>query len=89
MRGQMPVYNNLNENLKRKNLTIMKDSNSNLVGNSISDTLQMSKYSNKDRDIDMNENISNNSTGYYKTESNYLPAQKEKYNLNRIPEAIS
>ena len=89
MRGQMPVYNNLNENLKRKNLTIMKDSKSNLVGNSISDTLQMSKYSNKDRDIDMNENISNNSTGYYKTESNYLPAQREKYNLNRIPEAIS
>ena len=89
MRGQMPVYNNLNENLKRKNLTIMKDTNSNLVGNSINDTLQMSKYSNKDRDIDMNENISNNSTGYYKTESNYLPAQREKFNLNRIPEAVS
>ena len=26
------------------------------------------------------------STGYYKTESNYAPVQREKYNLNRVPE---
>ena len=90
MRGQMPVYNNLNENnFKRKNLTILKDTNTNLTGNSTNDILQMSKYSNKDRDTDLNENISNNTLGYYRTESNYAPAQREKYNLNRIPEAIS
>ncbi len=88
MRSQMPVYNNLNENnFKRKNLTILN--NTNLVGNNTNDTLQMSKYSNKDREIGLNENISNNSTGYYKTESNYAPAQREKYNLNRIPEPLN
>ena len=88
MRSQMPVYNNLNENnFKRKNLTILN--NTNLVGNNTNDTLQMSKYSNKDREISLNENISNNSTGYYKTESNYAPAQREKYNLNRIPEPLN
>ena len=91
MRGQMPVYNDLNENkLKRKSLTMLSDSN--LVGNN-NNNFQMSKYSNREGGTNMTMNMTGNSsvssTGYYKTESNYAPAQREKYNLNRVPEAAN
>ena len=89
MRGQMPVYNDLNENkLKRKSLTLFNDSN--FVGNT-NNNLQMTNYSNRDQNTNMamEGTSSGASTGYYKTESNYAPVQREKYNLNRVPEAIS
>ena len=87
MRSQMPVYNNnLTENtFKRKNLTILNEPN--FEGNKTN--LQMSKYNNNERDKTMTGSISGNSTGYYRTESNYIPNQREKYNLNRVPEAIN
>ena len=91
MRAQMPVYNELNENkFKRKNLSILSDSNS--AGNN-NNNFQMSKYSNKEGATNMTMNMSGNSsvasTGYYKTESNYAPAQREKYNLTRVPEVAN
>ena len=87
MRSQMPVYNNnLTENtFKRKNLTILNEPN--FEGNKTN--LQMSKYNNNERDKTMTGSISGNSTGYYRTESNYIPNQREKYNINRVPEAIN
>ena len=86
MRSQMPVYNNLNENkYKRKNLTILNEPNLEETNSN----MQMSKYSNNERNTLNTGNTSGNSTGYYRTESNYNPIQREKYNLARVPEAIN
>ena len=86
MRSQMPVYNDLNENkYKRKNLTILNEPNLEETNSN----MQMSKYSNNERNTLNTGNISGNSTGYYRTESNYNPIQREKYNLARVPEAIN
>ena len=87
MRAQMPIYNNLNENkYKRKSLTISNDSN--ITGNNTNNNFQASKYSNIDKETNMMGDSSNGSTAYYKTENNYSNGQREKYNLNRVPEAI-
>ena len=88
MRSQMPVYTSVNENkFKRKNLTISNDSN--MVGNNPNNNSQSSKYSNIDKETNnIMGDTSNNSAGYYKTENNYASGQRERYNLNRVPEAV-
>jgi len=87
MRSQMPVYNNLNENkINYKNLTTLNDSN--LVSNNMNN-FRISNYSNRNMETNPSDLNSGSSTGYYKTEANYAPSQREKYNLTRVPEAIN
>ena len=82
MRSQMPIYYSSND-FKRKNLNPLKESN--FISNTINNNVQSPNYSKSN----LSGVSSAGTTGYYKTESNYASTQKEKYNLNRIPEAIN
>ena len=57
------------------------------MSNTLNNNAQLSSYSN--RESNLSKAPSAASTGYYKTEGNYAPDQREKYNLNRVPEAIN
>ena len=84
MRSQMPIYNDSKENnIKRKTFTTLNESN--FINNN-TNYFMMTKNSNKD--TNMGEFKSGTSTGYYKTETNYTPSQREKYNLTKVPESI-
>ena len=85
-RSQMPVYYNQNDSkIKRKTMTSLNGAN--FISNTLNNNAQLSSYSN--RESNLSKAPSATSTGYYKTEGNYAPGQREKYNLNRVPEAIN
>ena len=88
MRSQIPIYNNINENkFKKKNLAI--SNNYNMMENNTKNNFQSSKHPKIDKEANnIIGDTSNSSIGYYKTENNYSNGQREKYNLNKVPEAI-
>ena len=85
-RSQIPVYYNQNDSkIKRKTMTSLNEAN--FISNTLNNNAQLSSYSN--RESNLSKAPSAASTGYYKTEANYTPDQREKYNLNKVPEAIN